>query len=161
MAVYTVRLASERVNYLLFGPAQIYHPVYLLFYCMAVGNQDKAYKLEIAYERRNAVLSVNKNTRYNDGYSLWWKQHRWLRYFPYWNFVKDFKLFVSWFCFVFVCFWFLEVTMKVLTILDYRMLRNHVNLQRIHCQRPGTWRPLVVGDLIASKMLAAHVALKS
>ena len=62
MAVYTVRLASERVNYLLFGPAQIYHPVYLLFYCMAVGNQDKAYKLEIAYERRNAVLSVNKNT---------------------------------------------------------------------------------------------------
>lgn len=70
MAVYTVRLASERVNYLLFGPAQIYHPVYLLFYCMAVGNQDKAYKLEIAYERRNAVLSVNKNTRHNDGYSL-------------------------------------------------------------------------------------------
>ena len=70
MAVYTVRLASERINYLLFGPAQIYHPVYLLFHCMAVGNQDKAYKLEIAYERRNAVLSVNKNTRHNDGYSL-------------------------------------------------------------------------------------------
>lgn len=52
--------------------------------------------------------------------------------------LKDFKLFVSWFCFVFVCFWFLEVTIKVLTILDYRMLRNHVDLQRIHCQRPGT-----------------------
>ena len=70
MAIYTVILASERVNYLLFGPAQICHPVHLLFYCMAVGNQDKAYKLEIVYERRNTVLSVNKNTRHNDGYSL-------------------------------------------------------------------------------------------
>lgn len=28
--------------------------------------------------------------------------------------LKDFKLFVSWFCFLFVCFWFLKVTMKVL-----------------------------------------------